>query len=96
MGHSVRNVTDELLASAQYAFGSRLAGHLLMNGNQAKEPDEHETPCPRCGTEAEWLFLNTEKSRIAVICPDCGRYEMTREQFDETAAERAEVSDVDS
>ena len=45
-----------------------------MNG---KERNEHETLCPHCGAEAEWSFLDPEKSRIEVTCPDCGRFEMT-------------------
>ena len=63
-----------------------------MNG---KERNEHEALCPRCGSEAQWSFLNGTKSRIEVMCPDCGRYEMAREEFDEAAIDSAEVGEVD-
>jgi len=64
-----------------------------MNG---KEPDEHSAPCPRCGAEAQWSFLKPEKSRIEVMCPDCGRYEMTKEEFDRAAVESAEFNGPES
>ena len=62
----------------------------------AKERNEHETVCPTCGADAEWSFLNPEKTRIEVMCPNCGRYEMTREQFDQAMAERAELSESEN
>ncbi len=63
-----------------------------MNG---KERNEHEAPCPRCGADAQWSFLNAEKSRIEVMCPDCGRYEIAREEFDQAAIESAEIEAAD-
>jgi uncharacterized Zn finger protein len=59
----------------------------------AKERDEHEATCPRCGGEAEWSFLDEEKTRIEVMCQDCGRFEMPREDFDQAAIENAEIND---
>ena len=61
-----------------------------MNG---KEPNEHASLCPHCGAEAEWSFLDPEKSQIEVVCPDCGRFEMTREEFDNAAIENAELNE---
>jgi endogenous inhibitor of DNA gyrase (YacG/DUF329 family) len=61
-----------------------------MNG---KERNEHEALCPRCGAEAQWFFLDPEKSRIEVMCPDCGRFEMTREEFDRAAVDNAELNE---
>jgi len=61
-----------------------------MNG---KERDEHETLCPRCGAEAEWTPVNRAKNRIEILCPDCGKYEFTREEFDQVAAERGLVEE---
>lgn len=63
-----------------------------MNG---KERNEHDTLCPRCGAEAQWSFLDSEKTQIEVMCPDCGRYEMTREEFDQAAIESAELKETD-
>jgi len=64
-----------------------------MNG---KERNEHDALCPHCGAEAKWLFLNPEKSRIEVMCRDCGRYELTREEFDRKAVESTEVDETDA
>jgi endogenous inhibitor of DNA gyrase (YacG/DUF329 family) len=61
----------------------------------AKERNEHEALCPRCGAEAQWSFLDSEKTRIEVMCPDCGRYEMAREEFDQAAVESAELKETD-
>ena len=57
----------------------------------AKERDEHETTCPRCGEEARWSFSDADKTRIELMCPDCGRFEMPREDFDQAAIEHAET-----
>ena len=60
---------------------------------KGKERNEREIPCPRCAADAEWSFLDLEKRQIEVICPDCGRYEMTREAFDQAVIESAELDD---
>jgi len=61
-----------------------------MNG---KERNEHETLCTRCGAEAEWSFLDPEKSRVEIVCPDCGHYQMTREEFDQAVIENAGLNE---
>ena len=61
-----------------------------MNG---KERNEHEALCVRCGAEALWSFLDPEKNLIEVMCPDCGRYQMTKEDFDQAAVEDAEINE---
>jgi transcription elongation factor Elf1 len=62
---------------------------------QAIERDEHEGTCPRCGAEARWSFLDEEKRQIEVMCEDCGRFEITREEFDEAAIENAELREAE-
>jgi predicted RNA-binding Zn-ribbon protein involved in translation (DUF1610 family) len=47
-----------------------------------KERGPREAPCPRCGADAEWSFVNPEAKTVEVVCPDCGRVEMSREEFD--------------
>ena len=61
-----------------------------MNG---KERNEHEALCPRCGADAEWSYLDSEKTQIEITCPDCGRYEMAREEFDQAETENAELNE---
>lgn len=59
----------------------------------SKERDLHETLCPRCGAEAQWSYLDPAKRQIEIACPDCGVYTVSREEFDEAAAERLEVNE---
>ena len=60
-----------------------------------KERDEHIIICPRCGEDAAWSFLDEEKRRIEIVCPDCGRYEMSREEFDQAATENAQINEAE-
>jgi len=47
-----------------------------------KEEGVREGMCGYCGKDAIWRFLDEDESRIDVICPDCGRYEIARPEFD--------------
>ena len=58
-----------------------------------KERDQHVTLCPRCGADAEWSFIDPEKSEVEIFCPNCGRYSMTRVEFDRAQTESAEMQD---
>jgi hypothetical protein len=62
----------------------------------ARERDQHDTACPRCGGEAEWSFASVEKTRIEIMCQDCGRFQMPRDEFDRAAAENAEIGDSET
>jgi predicted RNA-binding Zn-ribbon protein involved in translation (DUF1610 family) len=53
----------------------------------AKRPDEHASLCPHCGMEAQWFFLDPENRQVEIACPNCGRYEMAREEFDRVMVE---------
>jgi transcription elongation factor Elf1 len=55
-----------------------------------KERDEHQAACPRCDAEAEWSYLDAENNEIEVVCSECGRYVLTKEEFDKAMTERAE------
>jgi hypothetical protein len=48
-----------------------------------KNRDERDTPCPRCGMDAQWSVLNPEGTRVEILCPDCGSFEMDRSEFDQ-------------
>ena len=56
-----------------------------------KERDEHDALCPQCGAEAQWSYTDSAKSRVEVKCSNCGRFEVSREEFDRAAVESAEV-----
>lgn len=42
-----------------------------------------EVPCPRCFVDAGWRFLDETKTQVEVTCPDCGRFQMPRIEFQE-------------
>jgi predicted RNA-binding Zn-ribbon protein involved in translation (DUF1610 family) len=56
------------------------------------ERNEHEIACPRCGANAECSFIDEGKSVVEILCPNCGEYEMSREEFDQTTTENAELT----
>lgn len=52
-----------------------------------KQRGPRDAPCPRCGADAEWSFLDEAKTRVEIVCPDCGRIEIAREDFDAAEAD---------
>ncbi len=42
-----------------------------------------ETICPRCAAEANWQLLGAAKQTVEIVCPDCGRFEMSRAEFEQ-------------
>ena len=55
--------------------------------------DVRETPCPRCGERADASFATHEAARVEISCPNCGLFELPREEFDQAVAELAELDD---
>jgi len=45
-----------------------------------REPEEGEALCPLCGEEVS--VRGDGESPVAVTCPNCGRLEMSKEEFD--------------
>jgi hypothetical protein len=39
------------------------------------------------------MFLDLEKTRVQVTCPDCGQFELPRDQFDASEAEIVEPNE---
>lgn len=46
-----------------------------------------EVPCPRCAAEATWRFIDDEETRVEVVCPDCGRFELPRADFERSESD---------
>ena len=46
--------------------------------------------CVHCGGDAEWIFADSEKTRVEVTCPDCGKMELSRAEFDHVESEIVE------
>ncbi len=55
-----------------------------------EKQDSPETLCSRCGSQAKWRFLDQEQETIEIVCPDCGRFEVSRADL-----ERAEFEIVE-
>jgi hypothetical protein len=57
-----------------------LGKDLNMNAEDLNSPD---ALCLRCGAEATWRFVDEAKQTIEVVCPDCGRFEVPRAEFEQ-------------
>jgi len=58
-----------------------------------KEQNSPETLCSRCGAEANWHFLDEEEQVVEVICPDCGRFEVPRAEFEQAEFDIAQAEE---
>jgi predicted RNA-binding Zn-ribbon protein involved in translation (DUF1610 family) len=58
--------------------------------NIDKEQVSGETPCPRCGDEADWRFPDNDKRMVEITCPDCGTFELTRADFEKAESDIVE------
>jgi len=56
---------------------------------------EEEGPleCPRCGGEADWRFLDEAKEVVEIFCSDCGRFEMSRAEFEQAESDVLEIGE---
>ena len=55
--------------------------------------DEIPLECPRCKEEATWRFLDEEKNRVEIFCSDCGRFELSRAEFEQAESDVVEPSE---
>ena len=51
-----------------------------MNHIQQNSPD---TVCVDCGSEANWPFVDEAQQMVEIVCPDCGRFEVSRAEFEQ-------------
>jgi len=49
-----------------------------------REEGAREGLCTRCGSDAVWRQTN---GAIEVVCPDCGTFQISREEFDRAESE---------
>ncbi|HVW84437.1 MAG TPA: hypothetical protein VHB50_07140 [Bryobacteraceae bacterium] len=54
-----------------------------------REEGVRQAVCAHCGGEATWNFADEQETTIDMLCPDCGRFQMTRAQFDEAESDIA-------
>ena len=55
--------------------------------------EEGQLECPRCGAEAAWRFLDEEKCQVEILCSDCGKFEMSRAEFEQAESDVVEASE---
>ena len=58
-----------------------------------RERGQRAATCARCGGDAEWIYVDNEQTRVEVTCPDCGKMEMSRAEFDQTEDQIIEPAD---
>jgi len=52
-----------------------------------KEQESREALCPRCGVDVKWSYLDETKTVVEIVCPDCGRFELPRAEFDQVESD---------
>jgi hypothetical protein len=55
--------------------------------------DRGDALCPRCGSDASWVFIDQERTLVEVSCSNCGKIEMSREEFDRAETELVETEE---
>jgi hypothetical protein len=61
-----------------------------MREEQLNSPD---TVCSRCGAEANWRFLDVDKQLVEIICPECGRFELSTAEFEQAEFDIAQAEE---
>lgn len=51
-----------------------------MNNQQQ---DSTETLCSHCGALADWRFIDEGKTTVQVVCPNCGKFQVPRAEFEQ-------------
>jgi DNA-directed RNA polymerase subunit RPC12/RpoP len=66
-----------------------------MENTRTIDPErgQRDGICARCGANAEWRFVDAEKTKVEVTCPDCGAFEMSRAEFGQAESEIVEPAE---
>lgn len=59
--------------------------------NQKQE--SNETQCFHCGGHATWHFADVEETVVQIHCPDCGRFEVPRAEFEQAEFDMAQAEE---
>jgi predicted RNA-binding Zn-ribbon protein involved in translation (DUF1610 family) len=58
-----------------------------------KQRGPSEAPCPNCGADATWSFLDAAETIVEVVCVDCGPIQVPRAEFDFAEADIVGLTD---
>jgi len=61
-----------------------------MNNPKENSP---ETVCVRCGSEANWQFVDPSEQAVEIVCPDCGRFEISKAEFEQAEFDIAQAEE---
>lgn len=48
---------------------------------KSREPDERDALCPVCGSPVQSVRAVEGSGPVALTCPNCGRLELSKEEF---------------
>lgn len=52
--------------------------------------DRDDGLCPLWGSDASWAFIDKDREWVEVACPNCGKIEMRRLEFEKAETELIE------
>ena len=58
-----------------------------------QQQDSVETLCSHCGGLASWHFVDETQQMVEIVCPDCGRFQVPRTEFEQAEFDIAQPDD---